>query len=214
MKSVTDMATLHSRAVVGTISALRSPSSSSSSNRLLSKTLSTLQKSKSQHHFNSTQQQQTRWGHTVRLIALEDLPHGKGYEGDVVHVKAGYARNYLIPQGFAVLATPSAKKVLAETLKQRAFKEANIVKQANETAEALKTLEVKIAAKTGEGDKLFGSVGNANVSEALKEAGHEIDRKFITIAGNNVKRLGKYDAKVRLHRDVIVDLPFEVIAEK
>ena len=117
-------------------------------------------------------------------------------------------------QGHAILATSSAKKVLAETLKQRAFKEQNIVKNANKVAEALKALELKITAKTGEGDKLFGSVGNADLVEALAAEGHELEKKFITIAGGLVKRLGKYDAKVRLHRDVIVELPFEVVAEK
>lgn len=148
----------------------------------------------------------------MELILKKDVEN-LGFKDDIVTVKNGYGRNYLIPQGYAVLATPSAKKVLAETLKQRAYKEANIVKQAQETAEALKQLEIKIAAKTGEGDKLFGSVSNANLAEALAEAGHDIDKKFITIAGGLVKRLGKYDAKVRLHRDVIVELPFEVIAE-
>jgi len=148
----------------------------------------------------------------MELILKKDVAN-LGFKDDVVSVKNGYGRNYLIPQGYAVLATTSAKKVLAETLKQRAYKEANIVEQANKTADVLKTLELKIAAKTGEGDKLFGSVSNANLAEVLAEAGHEIDKKFITVAGGLVKRLGKYTAKVRLHRDVIIELPFEVIAE-
>ena len=83
-----------------------------------------------------------------------------------------------------------------------------------QVAEALKALELKIAAKTGEGDKLFGSVSNSDIAEALATEGHELEKKFITIAGGLVKRIGKYEAKVRLHRDVVVDLPFEVIAEK
>ena len=148
----------------------------------------------------------------MELILKKDVAN-LGFKDDVVSVKNGYGRNYLIPHGYAVLATTSAKKVLAETLKQRAYKEANIVEQANKTADVLKTLELKITAKTGEGDKLFGSVSNANLAEVLAEAGHEIDKKFITVAGGLVKRLGKYTAKVRLHRDVIVELPFEVIAE-
>ncbi len=148
----------------------------------------------------------------MELILKQDVAN-LGFKDDIVTVKNGYGRNYLIPQGFAVLATTSAKKVLAETLKQRAYKEANIVEQANKTADVLKTLELKITAKTGEGDKLFGSVSNANLAEALAESGHEIDKKFITIGGGLVKRLGKYTAKVRLHRDVIVELPFEVVAE-
>ena len=149
----------------------------------------------------------------MELILKQDVAN-LGFKDDVVTVKNGYGRNYLIPHGYAVLATTSAKKVLAETLKQRAYKEQSIVKEANKAAEALKALELKITAKTGEGDKLFGSISNANISEALGTEGQEIEKKFITIAGGLVKRLGKYNATVRLHRDVIVDLPFEVIAEK
>lgn len=149
----------------------------------------------------------------MELILKKDVAN-LGFKDDLVQVKNGYGRNYLIPHGYAVLATTSAKKVLAETLKQRAYKEQHIVKEANTVAEALKALELKIAAKTGEGDKLFGSIINASISEALAAEGHELEKKFITIAGGSVKRLGKYNATVRLHRDVIVDLPFEVIAEK
>ena len=149
----------------------------------------------------------------MELILKQDVAN-LGFKDDVVSVKNGYGRNFLIPQGFAVLATSSAKKVLAETLKQRAYKEQNIVKEANKLAEALRGLEVKITAKTGEGDKLFGSISNANIVEALAAEGHELDKKFITIAGGLIKRLGKYNATVRLHRDVIVELPFEVVAEK
>ena len=149
----------------------------------------------------------------MELILKQDVEN-LGFKDDIVTVKNGYGRNYLIPQGYAILATSSAKKVLAETLKQRAYKEQNLVKEANKVAEAIKALELKIAAKRGEGDKLFGSVSSSNLAEALAAEGHELERKFITIAGGVVKRLGKYDAKVRLHRDVIVDLPFEVVAEK
>jgi large subunit ribosomal protein L9 len=149
----------------------------------------------------------------MELILKQDVEN-LGFKDDIVTVKNGYGRNYLIPQGYAVLATASAKKVLAETLKQRAYKEESVVKEANKLAEAIKALELRIAAKTGEGDKLFGSVSSSNLVEALAAEGHELEKKFITIAGGVVKRLGKYDAKVRLHRDVIVDLPFEVVAEK
>jgi len=149
----------------------------------------------------------------MELILKQDVAN-LGFKDDLVTVKNGYGRNYLIPHGYATLATASAKKVLAETLKQRAYKEQNIVDEANKLAEAIKTLELKIVAKTGEGDKLFGSISNANIAEVLANDNHKIEKKFITIAGGLVKRLGKYDAKVRLHRDVIVDLPFEVIAEK
>ncbi|WP_438966537.1 50S ribosomal protein L9 [Flavobacterium sp.] len=146
----------------------------------------------------------------MELILKQDVQN-LGFKDDIVSVKNGYGRNYLIPQGFAALATPSAKKVLAENLKQKAHKEQKLVDEANTTAEAIKALEIKISAKAG-GDKLFGSVTNANVAEALANAGHSIDKKFIT--SGIVKRVGKYAATVRLHRNVIVDLPYEIVAEK
>ena len=149
----------------------------------------------------------------MELILKKDVAN-LGFQDDVVAVKNGYGRNFLIPMGYAVLATSSAKKVLAENLKQRAYKEASIVKEATKIADAIKELEIKIAAKTGSGDKLFGSVSNADVANAITKAGSEIDKKFITIAGGLVKRLGIYNAKVRLHRDVVFDLPFDVVAEK
>lgn len=148
----------------------------------------------------------------MELILKQDVEN-LGFKDDIVTVKNGYGRNFLIPQGQAVMATPSAKKVLAETLKQRAFKEKSIVDAASKTAEALKTLEIKIASKVGTGDKLFGSVNNIDLANELHKAGHEIDKKFISIAGGSVKRLGKYDSVIRLHREVTVDLPFEVVAE-
>ncbi|WP_027136831.1 50S ribosomal protein L9 [Gaetbulibacter saemankumensis] len=146
----------------------------------------------------------------MELILKQDVEN-LGFKDDVVTVKNGYGRNFLIPQGKAILATISAKKVLAENLKQRAFKEKKIVDDANKVAEALRTLEIKITSKVGAGDKLFGSVNNIDVAAALEKAGHNIEKKFITVT--TVKRLGKYSAVVRLHRDVTVDLPFEVIAE-
>ncbi len=148
----------------------------------------------------------------MELILKQDVEN-VGFKDDLVTVKNGFGRNFLIPQGVAILATTSAKKVLAETLKQRAFKEEKEIKDANKVADAIKALEIKITAKTGEGDKLFGSVNNINVAEALAKSGHEIDKKFIKVEGGNVKRLGKYNAAVRLHRSVIVELLFEVIAE-
>lgn len=148
----------------------------------------------------------------MELILRQDV-EGVGFKDDIVTVKNGYGRNFLIPQGQAVLATSSAKKVLAENLKQRAFKEKKIVDDANVVAEAIKALEIKIAAKVGQGDKLFGSVNNINVAEALAKEGQEVDKKYITVIGGSVKRLGKYNAVVRLHREVTFDLPFEVIAQ-
>ncbi|MCK5401925.1 MAG: 50S ribosomal protein L9 [Flavobacteriaceae bacterium] len=148
----------------------------------------------------------------MELILRQDV-EGLGFKDDIVTVKNGYGRNYLIPQGEAVLATISAKKVLAENLKQRAFKEKKIVDDANTLAEAIKILEIKIEAKVGTGDKLFGSVNNINVADAIEKEGYSIDKKFINVSGGNIKRLGKYNATLRLHREVTVDLPFEVIAQ-
>ncbi|WP_300979232.1 50S ribosomal protein L9 [Flavobacterium sp.] len=146
----------------------------------------------------------------MELILRQDVQN-LGFKDDIVTVKNGYGRNYLIPQGFAHLATASAKKVLAENLKQRAHKEAKIVADAKATAEALKALEIKIAAKAG-GEKLFGSITNIDIAAALANAGQEIDRKFIT--SGIVKRIGKYSASIRLHRDVIVEIPYEIVPEK
>lgn len=149
----------------------------------------------------------------MELILKEDVQN-LGFKDDLVKVKSGYGRNYLIPKGLAVLATPSAKKVLAENLKQKAHKEKELVEGANKTATALKELEIKIPAKAGAGDKLFGSVTNIDLAAALEQAGHEIDRKFISIKGGTIKRTGPYEAQIRLHREVIVDFPFEVVGEK
>lgn len=148
----------------------------------------------------------------MELILREDV-QDLGFKDDIVTVKNGYGRNFLIPQGLATLATPSAKKVLAENLKQRAHKEKKIVDEATKIAEALKQLEIRIAAKAGAGDKLFGSVTNIDLAEALDKEGHQIERKFINIKGGAIKRVGPYEAVIRLHREVVVDFPFEVIAE-
>ena len=152
----------------------------------------------------------------MELILKQDVEN-LGFKDDIVTVKNCYGRNFLIPQGHAVMATASAKKVLAETLKQRAFKEKSIIEEANKTAELLKGLEIKIAAKAGAGatagDKLFGSITNIDLANALNNQGHAIEKKYISINGGNIKRLGQYEAVIRLHRDVTVDLPFEVVAE-
>lgn len=148
----------------------------------------------------------------MELILKQDVEN-LGFKDDIVTVKNGYGRNFLIPQGFAILATPSARKVLAENLKQRAYKEQKMIDDANKLAEAIKALEIKIAAKVGAGDKLFGSVSNVDLADALEKEGHAIDRKFILVSGGTVKRLGKYAANVRLHRSVNIELPFEVIAQ-
>ncbi|MFC4721342.1 50S ribosomal protein L9 [Geojedonia litorea] len=152
----------------------------------------------------------------MELILKQDVEN-LGFKDDIVTVKNGYGRNFLIPQGQAVMATPSAKKVLAETLKQRAFKEKKIIDEARKTAEAIKALSIKITAKAGAGatagDKLFGSITNIDLASALNNEGHNIEKKYIAINGGNIKRLGQYEAVIRLHREVTVDLTFEVIAE-
>ncbi|MEE9407406.1 MAG: 50S ribosomal protein L9 [Polaribacter sp.] len=148
----------------------------------------------------------------MELILRQDVEN-LGFKDDVVAVKNGYGRNYLIPTGKASLATSSARKVLAENLKQRAYKEAKLIADANEIAEAVKGYEIKITSKVGSGDKLFGSVNNIDLAAALAKAGTELDKKFIKVVGGSVKRLGKYEAAVRLHRAVVVDITFEVIAE-
>lgn len=149
----------------------------------------------------------------MELILREDVQN-LGFKDDIVTVKNGYGRNFLIPQGLAALATPSAKKVLEENLRQRAHKEKKVVDEAQKVADALKELNIKIAAKTGAGDKLFGSVTNIDLASSLDKAGHSIDKKFINIQGGSVKRTGPYNAQIRLHREVIVEFPFEVVAEK
>ena len=149
----------------------------------------------------------------MELILKEDVAN-LGFKDDLVSVKNGYGRNYLIPQGLAILATPSAKKVLAENLRQKAHKEQQIIEEANTVAEALKALEIKIPAKVGTGDKLFGSVSNIDLTAALEKEGHTIEKKYISVKGGTVKRLGNYEADIRLHREVQIVLPFEVIPEK
>ncbi|WP_428225748.1 50S ribosomal protein L9 [Flavobacterium sp.] len=146
----------------------------------------------------------------MELILKQDVQN-LGFKDDVVTVKPGYGRNFLIPQGFAILATPSAKKVLAENLKQKAHKEAKIVADAKAKAEALKALDIKIIAKAG-GEKLFGSVTSADIAEILEKNGQAVEKKFIT--SGIVKRIGKYSATVRLHREVIIELPYEIVADQ
>ncbi|NNJ83102.1 MAG: 50S ribosomal protein L9 [Flavobacteriaceae bacterium] len=148
----------------------------------------------------------------MELILKKDVDN-LGFADDLVSVKNGYGRNFLIPQGYAVLATPSAKKVLAETLKQRAFKEKKVIEDAQAEADKLNDIEIKIGAKAGEGDKLFGSVTNADLAEALEKEGVSIEKKYISIAGGSIKRTGNYEATVRFHRDVVTNFAFDVIAE-
>lgn len=148
----------------------------------------------------------------MELILKKDVEN-LGFKDDLVTVKNGYGRNFLIPQGMAVMATPSAKKVLAETLKQRAHREAKALEDAKKVGAALEGMTIKITAKTADGSKLFGSVNAGNIAEEFAKQGQEIEAKFIKLAGNAVKRIGKYTAHVRLHRALVVDVPFEVVPE-
>ena len=149
----------------------------------------------------------------MELILKKDVEN-LGFKDDLIVVKNGYGRNYLIPQGFAILATESAKKVLAENLKQRAFKEQKIIGEAKEKAEKIDAMTLKISAKVGQKDKLFGSVSNEDLAAVISKQGVSLDKKCVKVPGKNIKRLGKYTAEIRLHRTVIVQVDFEIIPEK
>lgn len=136
-----------------------------------------------------------------------------GAKDEIVNVKPGYARNYLIPRGYAIAANDSAKKMLAENLKQRAHKETKILAEAQDTADKLSALDLKIGTKASETGKIFGSVNTIQIAEALAKAGHNIDRKSISIAEEHIKSLGAYEAKVKLHKEVSAVVKFEVVAE-
>jgi large subunit ribosomal protein L9 len=147
----------------------------------------------------------------MEVILKEDVPN-LGYKDDIVNVKRGYGRNYLIPQGKAYIATESAKKVLAENLKQRAHKIEKIKNDAQELASKLEGVSLTIGAKTSSTGTIFGSVTNIQIADALKEKGFEIDRKLIVIK-DPVKEVGTYKATVKLHKEVSVEIPFEVVSE-
>lgn len=146
----------------------------------------------------------------MEVILKEDVLN-LGYKDDVVTVKNGYGRNFLIPQGKAILATESAKKVLAENLRQRAHKIAAIKAEAEAQAAKLQGVKLVIAVKTGANDAIYGSVTNIQLVEELAKLGHEVDRKLIVVKG--VKELGSHTAVVRFHKEVSVELPFEVVSE-
>lgn len=150
----------------------------------------------------------------MEIILKQDVEN-LGYRDDLVTVKSGYARNFLIPKGLAVLASPSAQKVRAENLKQRAHREAKLREEAELLGSKLASGIIKVGAKVGEGGtKIFGSVNNIQVAEAVKAAlGVELDRKKITLKGDAIKEVGTYTATVRLHKDVAQEFQFEVVAE-
>jgi large subunit ribosomal protein L9 len=148
----------------------------------------------------------------MEIILKQDVTN-LGHKDDIVTVKNGYARNYLIPKGFALVATESAKKVLAENIKQRAHKQVKIKADAEGVANMLEGLKLTIGAKTSSTGKIFGSVNTIQIAEALNAKGFEIDRKIITIDNDHVKEVGTYTAQIKLHRDVVVKIEFEVVAE-
>ena len=149
----------------------------------------------------------------MEIILTQDVKN-LGYKNDIVNVKPGYARNFLIPQGMAILATESARKVLAENMRQQAYKQEKIKKEAQDIAAVLEGLSLRIPAKAASTGKIYGSVNNVQIANAIKEAkGVEIDRKHILVDDDTIKEVGNYKAKVRLHKDVTVEISFEVFAE-
>lgn len=148
----------------------------------------------------------------MEIILKQDVEH-LGFANDVVKVRDGYARNFLLPRGLAVAATASERKQLSETLKQRAHKEAKVRAEADKNAEALAAKTIKIGAKVGEKGRIFGSVNTIMLSDAFKMLGVDIDRKYIKLKGEAIKTVGKYEAEVTFHRDVVKAIPFEVVEE-
>ena len=148
----------------------------------------------------------------MEIILKKDVEN-LGLEFDTVNVKPGYARNFLIPQGFALLATPKNKAALEATLEARKEEEAKLIAAANAIIEKLKATTISISAKAGAGDKIFGSINNATLAEELAKAGVEVDKKYIKIPGNTIKRTGKFSAKVRPHRNVEFEYEFEVVSD-
>lgn len=147
----------------------------------------------------------------MEIILKQDIKN-LGEKDDIVKVKPGYGRNYLIPKGYAVLATQSAKKVLAENLKQAQFKQDKIKKDAEAIASRLEGVKLTIGAKAGESGKIFGSVNTIQVADALKKQGFDVDRRRITFE-TEPKFVGEYVANLNLHKEVKVQVPFEVVAE-
>lgn len=147
----------------------------------------------------------------MEIILKQDIK-SLGEKDDIVTVKPGYGRNYLIPQGFAILATSSAKKVLAENLKQAQFKQDKIKNDALAIAARLEGVKLTVGAKAGESGKIFGAVNTIQVADALKKEGFEVDRRRITFE-TEPKFVGEYIANLNLHKEVKVQVPFEVVAE-
>ncbi len=148
----------------------------------------------------------------MEIILKHDIAN-LGYENDVINVKPGYARNFLIPKGLAILATERNKKILAEVQRQKSFKEEKLRSEADTMAQLLAKVSLKIGAKVGTSGKIFGSVNAIQIAEALKALGYEIDRKKIDVDGDAIKEVGEYAAKVNLYKDIKGNVKFEVVPE-
>jgi large subunit ribosomal protein L9 len=148
----------------------------------------------------------------MELILKSDVPN-LGFKDDVVSVKNGYGRNYLIPHGLAVLATPSSKKVLAENIKQREFKEKKEIDEANKVVKKLAKLDIKIGAKSGTGGKLFGSIGTRDIADAVSAAGVEVNKSEVRMPEGPIRDLGSYDVAIQVHSDVVQTVSISVVAE-
>ena len=148
----------------------------------------------------------------MEIILKQDIQN-VGHKNDIITVKNGYGRNYLIPKGLATLATTSAKKMHEENIRQRAHKEEKIKNEALEIAKKLEKVSLSIGAKTSSTGKIFGSVNTIQIAQALKDKGYEIERKNISIPEDQIKEVGKYTASVKLHKEVRADIEFEIVAE-
>jgi large subunit ribosomal protein L9 len=148
----------------------------------------------------------------MEIILIQDV-NKLGQKDDIVNVKDGYARNFLVPRGYAVVASSSAKKMHAENLRQRAHKEEKIKIAAQEIAGKLEGLKIVVGAKTSTSGKIFGSVNTIQIAESLKERGFDIDRKSITLPEDQIKEIGSYKAIIKLHREVKIEIEFEIVGE-
>lgn len=148
----------------------------------------------------------------MEIILKEDVSN-LGNVNDIVTVKDGYARNYLIPRGKAIMASKSAKRHRDEIIKQKSYKDERLKNEAEKKAEEIKRKKLKIGAKTSSSGKIFGSVNDVQIAEALQKKGVDIDRKMITINEEPIKEVGDFTAIIKLHRDVVVELPFTVVSE-
>ena len=149
----------------------------------------------------------------MEIILKQDVDN-LGHKDEIVNVKPGYARNYLIPQGYAIMATASAKKVYEENMKQKAHKEAKLREDAEVVAEKMNGLSLRIGTKTSSTGKIFGSINTVMIAEALEKEGFNIERKNITLKGEAIKEVGNYEANVKIYKNIKVVVPFEVYAEE